>query len=381
MRLNLPESDVGVQQRFRPTWAEVSLTAFASNVRALRDLAGSSRLLAVLKADAYGHGAAALAPVALENGADSIGVSSIEEGISLREAGIKAPVLILGSIYPMDNFPAVLGHDLTPTIHSLEAAQIYADAAAALSRTADFHLKVDTGMGRLGVSPAGARPILEWAAEQTAVRLAGVYSHFASADSDVGFTRVQLNQITEIRKLARGLGVSALFHIANSAALISLPASRLDMVRPGIALYGLPTVPLPSGVALLPVLSWKSRIVFQKRIPAGTSISYGRTWKAAVDSYVATVPVGYADGLPRAVTGKAEVLVGGRRRPVIGRVTMDHIVVDLTGLKADLGDEVVIIGAQGEERITADDWAGWAGTISYEILTGISKRVPRVVTE
>lgn len=368
-------------RRFRPTWAEVSTGAFGSNVRALRDLVSPARVLAVLKADAYGHGASALAPVALANGADSIGVSSIEEGLSLRNAGITAPILLLGSVYPLDNFVHVIDAGLIPTVSSLESAQRLAAAAASAGRRADFHLKVDTGMGRLGVSPAGARPVLEWAAKQASLRLAGVYSHFASADSDGHYTNAQLEEFLRIRQLAQSLGIGgADFHVANSAAAIAVPASRLDLVRPGIALYGYPGVPMPAGASVEPVLSWKSATVFQKRVPAGTSISYGRTWTAAKDADVATVPVGYADGVPRAATGKASVLIRGQRRPVIGRVTMDHILVDVTDAGAGVGDEVVLIGRQGSSRITADDWAEWAGTISYEILTGISGRVPRVLT-
>ncbi|MBV9079528.1 MAG: alanine racemase [Elusimicrobia bacterium] len=364
------------QTRFRPTRAEISPRTFGANVRAIRDMIGPNvRLLAVIKADAYGHGAAALAPVALQNGADFLGVSSLEEGLELRDAGINAPVLLLGSIWPFENFSAAVDARLIPTVASLDSAKHLASLARRSGRPAEFHLKVDTGMGRLGVSPSAASVVLEWIAQEPMLRLGGVYSHLAAAESDAAYTAQQLSEFLKVRDTARRLGFTdALFHIANSAAAIAVPAARLDMVRPGIALYGYPPV---KSAAFAPVLAWKSAIVYLKRVPAGTDVSYGRTYRTAAETDIATIPVGYADGVPRAVSNKAQILVGGRRRRLIGRVTMDHIMVDVTGASAKVGDEAVLIGRQGEEAITADDWASWAETIPYEILCGISKRVPR----
>jgi len=355
--------------------------AFSSNLRAFRALVGTgTRIMAVLKADAYGHGAEALAPVAIQAGSDAIGVSSIEEGRALREAGVNAPILLLGGIFPLENFSAALDARLTPTVASLESAQKLAEIAAKTGRPAPFHLKIDTGMGRLGVSPAGARDVLTWVAGQRTLRLAGVYSHFASADSDFEFTAHQIAEFTAVRDFAKSLGFpETIFHIANSSAALTSPAARFDMIRPGIALYGAPSVPLPTGTTLQPVLTWRTKIVFIKRVPTGTSISYGRKFRADREMEVATLPVGYGDGVPRAMFGKAQVLVKGIRRPMLGVVTMDHVMIDVTGAGVDVGEDVVLIGRQGGAEITASDWAGWAGTIPYEIFCGISKRVPREV--
>jgi alanine racemase len=367
--------------RYRPTWAEVSVGAFAANLRAFRSLVGAgTRVMAVLKCDGYGHGAAALAPAAIQAGADAIGVSSIEEGLALREAGIHAPILLLGSVYPLENFAPVLEARLTPTVASLDAAQILAEVARITGKPASFHLKVDTGMGRLGVSPAGARAVLEYAAANKFLRVAGIYSHLASADSDAAFTARQLADLLALRGVARSLGITdALFHIANSAATIGHPDARLDMVRPGIALYGAAPVPAPAGFSVQPVLAWKTRVVFVKRVPAGATISYGRRFTTEREMDVATLPVGYGDGVPRAVFGKGQVLVKGERRRILGVVTMDHVMVDVTGAGVDVGEEAVLIGRQGAAEITAAEWASWAGTIPYEVFCGISKRVPRDV--
>ena len=371
----------GAAGRFRPTWAEVSTGAFSANLRAFRALVGAgTRIMAVLKADAYGHGAVALAPAAIQAGADAIGVSSIEEGRALRDAGVNAPILLLGGVYPLENFAAVLESRLTPTVASLESAHKLSAIAAAAGRSVSFHLKVDTGMGRLGVSPAGARAVLKLVVAQNTLRLTGVYSHFASADSDAEFTSQQLAEFISLRAFAKSLGFpDAVFHIANSAAALSVPDARLDMIRPGIAIYGAPTVALPTGMALQPVLTWRTKIVFIKRVPAGTTISYGRRFRTDREMEVATLPVGYADGVPRAVFGKGQALVKGARRPILGVVTMDHVMLDVTGAGVDVGEDVVLIGRQGGAEITASDWAAWAGTISYEIFCGISKRVPREV--
>lgn len=339
----------------------------------------ATRVMAVLKADAYGHGAVTLAPIALQSGADAIGVSSIEEGLSLREAGVTAPILLLGGVYPLENFALALGARLTPTVASLESAQHLAAIAEVTGQPASFHLKIDTGMGRLGVSPAGARTVLSWVATQPNLRIAGIYSHFASADSDPEFTAQQLRDFLTVRDMARTLGFKdAVFHIANSAGAMSAVDSRLDMVRPGIALYGAPPVMVPKGPALRPVLTWRTKIVFLKRVSPGTTISYGRRFRADREIEVATLPVGYADGIPRAAFGRAQVLIKGVRRPILGVVTMDHVMVDVTGADVDVGDDVVLIGRQGDGEITVEDWASWADTISYEIFCGISKRVPRV---
>lgn len=303
---------------YRPTWAEISKAAFSSNVAQVKKWVGkNTRVLAVLKANAYGHSATALAPAALKAGASAIGVSSLEEGLSLRESGIRAPILILGSLYPLKNLSVALKNNLTPTIASFEAYNVFKETARAAKKPWTFHLKVDTGMGRIGVSLEEARKILTQVSRDDASLLGGVYSHMASADSDPAYTARQLEQFVGIRRHAEKLGLhSAAFHIANTAAIFSTPEAHLTMVRPGIGLYGAPPVPLPRGVSLKPVLTLRSAIVFVKKMPAGASISYGRTFQTRRESVIATLPIGYADGVPRSVSNKAQVLVRGRRCPL-----------------------------------------------------------------
>jgi alanine racemase len=361
---------------YRPTWAEISESAFVSNLENLRRHVGERvRLLAVLKADGYGHGATDLAKLAVTSGADAIGVSILEEGIALRQAGVRRPILLLGGIFPLKNFSVALEYDLTPTVASLEAAQALAAEAERRGRRAACHLKVDTGMGRIGVSPGRAADVIGRIAANPHLVLEGVYSHFACADGDAEFTTQQLDTFRQLRTDA--VPRDTLFHIANSAGLLHERASHLDMVRPGLALYGLRPSAGPVPVVLRPVLSWRTKIVFLKKVPKGTGVSYGRTFVTARESDIATLPVGYADGVPRAVSNRGAVLVRGKRCAIVGRVTMDHIMIDVTGLGADVGDDVTLIGEQDGVTLTADEWAAWSETISYEIVCGISKRVPR----
>lgn len=365
---------------YRPTWAGVSQKAFASNLRALRAFIGRSvQILAVLKADAYGHGAVLLAKAAVQNGATHIGISSLEEGIALREAGVKAPLLILGGVYPLQNFDVALKFNLIPTVASQEAAEALRKAAFRRNKKAAFHLKVDTGMGRIGVSVEHAKRVLEWIKNQKEIRLAGVYSHLAAAGSDAEFTKAQLAHFNDVKQHVSALRFQGvLFHIANSTALLHDKSTHYHMVRPGLSLYGAAPTGSSPPVTLLPVLSWQTKIIFLKKVSAGTSISYDRTYRAKNDREIATLPVGYADGVPRRVSNKGFVLVKGARCPIVGRVTMDHIMIDVTGLSAKVGDDVMLVGRQGKETISVWDWAGWAETIPYEIFCGLSKRVPRV---
>ena len=365
---------------YRPTWVDISTEAFSSNIREIKKFIGNGvELLAVLKADAYGHGAELLAPLAIKNGASSIGVSSLEEGISLRRAGIKAPLLLLGGIFPLENFSVALEFDLIPTVASLDAYEALKKCASEKKKNAVFHLKVDTGMGRIGLSIEGAKRLLEKCAREKERGVAGIYSHLACADSDEAYTRQQLSDFLELKKTARQMGLAdTRFHIANSAAIALMKESHHEMVRPGLALFGSSLVSWPSGVSLQPVLSWRTKAVFIKRVPPGTSISYGRTFVTKKESLIATLPVGYADGIPRSVSNKGFVLIKGKRCPIVGRVTMDQIMVDVTGVDTKVGEDVVLIGRQGADTLSAADWASWAGTIPYEIFCGISKRVPRV---
>jgi alanine racemase len=355
----------------------VDRKAFVRNVRFLAAKAGGAKLLPVLKADGYGHGAVPLARALKGLPAWGIGVSSVEEGIALREAGIGGRILVLGSLFPFDSFDAALAHDLTPTIASWSSAQALARAARKRGRRARLHVKVDTGMGRIGMTPATALGTVPRIAALPDLRLEGVYTHLASGD-DRARCREQMSLFSTLVRGLRSAGLSFVAHAANSAGLFRAPETRLDLVRPGIALYGAP--PAVGVKGLTPVLTWKTRVVFLKTVPSGTPVSYGGTFRTGRPSRLATLPVGYADGYRRALSGRAEVLVRGRRCPVAGRVTMDQIVVDVTRVPGvDVGEEIVLLGAQGRDRITADEMAAWAGTISYEILCGVSARVPRVV--
>jgi len=387
--LREPRARIGTHSRvrdlmtipaYRPTWVEISTEAFQFNVRQIKKFIGPNvSLMAVLKADAYGHGAEKLAPFAIQNGAAIIGVSSLEEGIALREAGIGAPILNLGGIYPLENFSVAIAYNLIPAVASFEAARTFHGIAVTQNKEAAFHLKVDTGMGRLGVSVAEAKRILAWVKETAGARVLGIFSHFSSADTNPVFSRLQMKRFGELKKIAEGNSLPTVtFHLANTAGMIRYKNSHLDMVRPGLAIYGDSLVPVPDALSLLPVLSWFSRIIFLKKVPKGTPISYGRTFVTKKESRIATLPVGYADGVPRSLSNRGQVLVSGKRCPIIGRVTMDQIMVDVTGLPVRVGEPAVLVGAQQKEKITIGEMAKKAGTISYEIFCGISKRVPRV---
>lgn len=367
---------------YRPTWVEIDRQAFVSNIGAVaRKLKPGTKIMAVVKANAYGHLAAPLSQLALKHGVSSLGVASIEEGIELRESGITAPILVLGSMYPLENLAFARNYALTPTISSLKGLLELVRVARSVRSPLPFHLKIDTGMGRIGISPETAPALLERIAARKDVVMQGMYTHFSCADCDPRFTRRQLDKFLEVVRAARSAGLKFTAHAAGSAALLTGKAYHLDMVRPGVALYGLlPFDGAEKLIHLKPVLSWKSRIVFLKRVKKGATISYGATFTAKRPSLIATLPVGYADGLSRRLSGKAEVLVRGRRCPVIGRVTMDMIMVDATGVHgAAIGDEAVLIGAQGEERIRAEEMARHAGTINYEITCNIGYRVPRIL--
>lgn len=371
----------------RPTWVRVDLDAIAQNVRRLRALAGVP-LMAVLKADAYGHGAVRVAHTALSNGAAALAVATLGEARTLREADITAPILVLGYTPPWQAREAVaLG--VTCTVFDLDAVRALADAAVDLQREAVVHVKVDTGMARLGLLPGQVGAFLHELREgkrqdrsDAGLRVEGLYTHFATADSaDETFARQQLQRFQGLLNEITAAGLRPpVIHAANSAALLRFPASRFDMVRPGIACYGLnpsDETPLPAGCQ--PALSFHTEVAQVKELPVGTPISYGGTFVTQRLSRIATIPVGYADGFRRSPPWR-EVLVRGRRVPVVGRICMDYAMIDVTDIAGvKRGDAVVLIGAQGSDRITADEVAGWLGTINYEVVSTILPRVPREV--
>lgn len=361
--------------RYRPTVVKVDLDAIRHNVRML--LPGRAQLLAVVKADGYGHGAVPVARAALEAGASRLGVALVEEGLALREAGIASPILVLTE-FPPGSEKQALEAGLTPSIYSDGGLEGLAEAVRALGRPAAAHLKLDTGMHRVGLWPpegaqAFARRILD-----AGLALEGAWTHFADSERDDEGTRRQLARFRSAVDALASAGVRpAILHTANSGATIRLPETHLDLVRPGAAVYGLdPGDGIGQRAGLRPALTWRSEVSMVKRLPAGERLSYGGRYVLERESTIATVPVGYDDGYPRQAKG-ADVLVGGERRPVAGTITMDQILIDCGDARVAPGDEVVLIGAQGAERITADELAERAGTIGRQIATGIGRRVPR----
>jgi alanine racemase len=374
----------------RPAWAEVDLDALAHNVALMRRVAAPAEVWAVVKADGYGHGAETVAFGALEAGAAGLAVALVEEGVALRSAGVRAPILVLSEAPAAAVEPAVAA-GLTPTVYSSEGIDLVAAAVAAVGRGGGVHLKIDTGMHRVGADPGEVPRLGAALGSRPDLRLEGAWTHLAVADGgsdeDRSFTELQLRRFDRGLELLATEGVvPQLRHAANSAGAINHPASRHDLVRCGIALYGAQpsaataaAFEAAAGDSLRPVLSLHARVAAVRELDAGERPSYGRRRPLPVRSVVATVPLGYADGVPRRLfEAGASVLIGGRRRPLAGTVTMDQILVDC-GPEAPVspGDEVVLIGNQGDESVTADEWAALLGTISYEVLCGIGPRVPR----
>lgn len=366
----------------RPVWVEVDLDAIRHNTREIRKLIGPKpKIMAVVKAEAYGHGAVAVSRAALEAGAEWLGVSLPEEGISLRKAGLRAPILVLGPLQPGQIEP-VLQHDLTPTICHRDVVEALAKAAIRHKRRVAVHLKIDTGMGRVGIPPAEGPSFAAWLGTLPGVTLGGVFSHLARADeADKTHAREQIRIFTHVCESMAASGLKpGLRHLANSAAILDLPDSHLDMVRAGIILYGLkPSAHTSwSRMAMRPALSLRTKVVFVKRVPAGTGISYGHAYHTRSEATIATLPIGYADGWTRLLSGRAEALINERRYPMVGRICMDQSMVDLGPDETQVGAEAVLIGSQGAEEISADEVAAKLGTINYEVTCMINDRVPRI---
>jgi alanine racemase len=366
----------------RPTLCFVDHRALRWNLRQIRERVGSRvKILAMVKANAYGHGAAAVAKTLAGAGADAFGVATLEEGIELRHSGIRTPVLVLAGAYS-DQLADFLAHSLTPVVHDLGGLKALEESVKKRGTTLNVQLKIDTGMGRLGLVAAEFDTWIGELKKLSALKIEGVFSHFSHAESVEGnYTRKQLEIFNLIVERLRTENIRpALVHLANSAATITLPPAYFQMVRPGIMLYGIyPSPPMASQIRLKPALEWKTKILQLKNVPAGASISYGETFIAKRESNIATLPIGYADGYPRLLSNRGEVLVSGQRASVAGRVCMDLTMVDVTDIRnVKQGDEVVLLGRQGDAEISADQIAAWANTISYEILTSISARVPRI---
>lgn len=371
----------------RPTWAEIDLGAIAHNIKLIKDYVGSeTRVMAVLKADGYGHGAGAVARAALRAGAEYLGVATPDEAVELREGGIRGPILVMGPCLPGCSEDKMVELDITQTVCTLEQAEATERAAARRGKRALVHIKVDTGMGRLGVPAGEGADFIARVRNYPHLEIEGLFTHFAAADEgDKSYTWEQYKRFMKlVEELEeRGLGVPPLKHVCNSAALLDLPEMHLDMVRPGALLYGFHPGPhVVKRLPLQPALSLKSRIVFLKGVEAGARLSYGLTYTAARATRIATIPIGYADGYRRLFSNRSEVLVRGRRAPVVGRVCMDQCLIDVGQIPAvAIGDEVTLIGRQGDEEITAIELADLAGSLAIDLTCGIGKRVPRLYKE
>lgn len=365
--------------------AEISLSAFRHNWREIQSLLSpQTRILAVVKANAYGHGALLIAKEAERLGAAFLGVATVEEGVALRQAGSECPILTLGSLYPFaESFAAAIEYRLTLSVASraaLAALLAILDKGSTLRRRIPVHLKVDTGMGRIGVLPETALDLAQCAALDARIFLEGIYSHLSSAESDPDFTRLQIERFSALRERLEKEGIQVPFyHLTGSSGIMKYPESHFTLVRPGILLYGLSPDEKPPSVDVRPVMRLKTRVIFVKRVASGTRLSYGGDFVTKRDSWIATLPIGYGDGYPRALTGLASALIKGKRQPIVGRICMDMCLADVTEASpVSVGEEVVLLGAQGSERISAEELAQELGTSPYEVVTQIRSRVPRI---
>ena len=374
---------MSVDEIIRPTRLEIDLNILADNYTKIKKFVAPAKMMPILKANAYGHGLVRVAQLMQELNADYIGVAVLEEGILLREQGITIPILVLGGIWG-NQIPLFLKHDLTITASSIGKLNQIDEFASQMKTKAKVHLKIDTGMERIGVHYYTAEKFLEAAVKCRNIRIDGIYSHLANSEvRDTSYTRTQLERFQEVLRFFEKHSIEILLrHIANSGAILQMPDANLDMVRPGILLYGVyPSNEVARTIFVQPALTWKSLVVYFKIIKAGHPVGYGLTWKPRHDIRAVTVPLGYGDGYFRSMSHKAEVLIRGKRYPVVGSISMDQIVVNIENDSAFNGDEVILIGQDGSNKITVEELAEWAGTIPYEILTNINTRVPRVYLE
>jgi alanine racemase len=363
---------------YRPTWAEVNLDNLSYNFNQIKKLlAPKTKIMVCVKADAYGHGLIPIAKRLLALGVDYLGVASIDEGIRLRKADINIPVLVLGVILKKDVEP-LFKYNLTQTVCTQDLASALNNKAHSLGKIINIHIKVDTGMGRLGVLYKDALGFVKKVHRLRFINTEGIFTHLACADVNRNFTLCQIDMFNHLISELNKDGIHIpLAHIANSLGIINYKRSHLNMVRPGLVVYGLyPKKGLK--ITLRPVLSLKTKVTYVKRVPGGYGISYGHTYVAKRDTTIVTLPIGYGDGYPRILSNQAPVLIRGERFKISGRVCMDQIMVDVGDLPVKIGDEVVLIGSQGKNRITAEDLADISDTIPYEIVCSLGNRVPRV---
>jgi len=373
-----------MQKLLGSTWIEVNLDAIAQNVRNIKKLIGEKKeLMAVVKGNAYGHDVLEVVPVVLKSGATRLAVARLEEGIFLRKAGITVPILVLG-LTLKQQAELLVSYSITPAVSECEMIEKLSEEAFKEGKIVKVHLKVDTGMGRIGIFPNRVLDFVKKIKALKNIEIEGVFTHFSVADEkDKTYTEIQFKKFMEVLNILEKEGIEIpIKHVGNSATLLDLPHMWLDLIRPGISIYGLyPSKEVQKIIKLIPAHSFKTRIVFLKELPAGECISYGRTYKTKKKrTVVASLPVGYADGYNRHLSNQGEVLVRGRRFPVIGRICMDQTMIDVTNLpQVEIGDEVVLWGRQGQEEITVEEIAEKIGTINYEIVhMPDKKRVPKL---
>lgn len=368
-------------------FAEINLSTIANNVSEIRRIIGNDvEIMAVIKADGYGHGAVPIAKTLVDNGADRLGVAVIEEGIVLRKSGIEVPILILG--YTSEHqYGYLVQYEITQTVFKYPMAEAISKIAMGLNKNAKIHIKLDTGMTRIGFAPTLENAeLIKKITELPNIEVEGIFSHFARADEgDQTVSREQLNRFNEFIQLLESKGVNIpIKHMSNSAAIIDFKEARFNVVRPGLILYGL----YPSDevdkekIKLQPSLELKSHVIYVKEVPENTSVGYGGTYITSKKMKIATIPVGYGDGYPRTLSSRGRVLINGQYAPIIGRICMDQFMVDVTELQGKIdGAEVVLIGKQGDNHIPVEEIAELSNTINYEIICGLGKRIPRVYTQ
>jgi alanine racemase len=358
----------------RPTYLEINLAQLRKNLEAIRTHVSPAKVMPMVKANAYGHGIDGIAPF-IEPYVDYFGVALVEEGIHLRQLGIRKPILVAGGILP-EQLPLFLEYDLILTASSPELLTSAEAAAESAAKKLTAHLKIDTGMERVGVHYYEAEPFLEQSLKCKHVLIEGIYTHFAnSEDPELTHARQQLERFQEVLRFYEKRSLpTPIRHMANSAAVLQFPESHMDVVRPGVMFYGIYPVGVGHTIEIAPIHTWRSRVAFSKITLPGHPVSYGSLWQSEVPTRIVTIPCGYADGYFRRMTNKAQVIVNGKKYPQVGRICMDQFMVNLGDDEAQVGDEVVLLG----DSITAYDLADWMGTNEYEVLTNISARVPRV---
>jgi len=366
----------------RPTWVEIDLNALRHNLSALKKRVGpQTKILGIVKADAYGHGDYEISRVLLNNGVEMLGIAILEEGIQLRDKGIKAPLLLLGGIFE-EQIDTVIQYGLTPTVYDLKLAEVLSKRAYYFNTIMKVHVYVDTGMGSIGVRHDKAVEFVKFVKNLKNLLVEGIYTHCSSSDEkDSAFTNLQIKRFRDVLAALDSMNARIpLRHMANSGAILGYPEAYFTMVRPGLSLYGLyPSEDVSRDIGIRPVMSFKTRIIHIKDMESGDVVGYGRTYRITKPTRVATLPLGYDDGYNRLLSNQGEVLIRGKKASIIGRVCMDQCFVDVTNIKdVSVGDEAVLYGSQGQETIPIESIAKQLNTIPYEVTCSISKRVPRI---